>query len=200
MGLIKFSENLVYFNTPFIRYRHVINNAKSFLNRDFVFSRNRRDVFNVMVAASGLDTNRLSNLWNISLPSLLRYEDKNSMAFSVEARLPFLDHRLVEFIFSIPYDYLIKNGWTKFVLRESMKDRIPEDIRMRKGKLAFSVPQKKWLSEMETFLSLTFNEDSRSAKYIDKSKILNSIKTEKYNDKVLFRALNLERWMSVFSL
>ena len=200
LGLIKFSENLVYFNTPFIRYRHVINNAKSFLNRDFVFSRNRRDVFNVMVAASGLDTNRLSNLWNISLPSLLRYEDKNSMAFSVEARLPFLDHRLVEFIFSIPYDYLIKNGWTKFVLRESMKDRIPEDIRMRKGKLAFSVPQKKWLSEMETFLSLTFNEDSRSAKYIDKSKILNSIKTEKYNDKVLFRALNLERWMSVFSL
>ena len=200
LGLVKFSENLVYFNTPFIRYRHVLNNAKSFLNRGFVFSRDRRDVFNHMVVASGIEANRLTNLWNISLPSLLRYEDKNSMAFSVEARLPFLDHRLVEFIFSIPYDYLIRNGWTKFVLRESMRDKIPEGIRMRKGKLAFSVPQKKWLGEMSTFLNETFNENFSAGNYINKEKALKVIKSNNFNDKVLFRAFNLQRWMNVFSL
>lgn len=198
LGLIKFSENLVYFNTPSIRYRHVLSNAKSFLNRDFIYSKNRRNVFNIMVASSGLDENRLSNLWNISLPSLLRYEDKNSMAFSVEARLPFLDHRLVEFIFSIPYDYLIKNGWTKFVLRESMRDKIPEDIRMRKGKIAFSVPQKKWLGEMSLYLKEVFDEDSIVLKFIDKERVMNALKRNDYNDKVFFRVFNLQRWIKVF--
>ena len=95
---------------------------------DFISSHNRRDIFNQMIAASSLEDNRLSNLWNISLPSLLRYEDRNSMAFSVEARIPFLDHRLVEYIFSIPLDKLIHKGWTKHVLRESLKGKIPEDI------------------------------------------------------------------------
>ena len=153
-----------------------------------------------MVAASGIDANRLSNLWNISLPSLLRYEDKNSMAFSVEARLPFLDHRLVEFIFSIPYDYLINKGWTKHVLRESMRDKIPNDIRLRKGKLAFSVPQKKWLGEIKGFLNSSFDEDFRAGKFIDKEKLLKVFNSNKYNDKALFRAFNLQRWMKVFSL
>ncbi len=200
LGLLKFTENLVYFNTPFIRYRHVMGNGKSFVNQDFISSKNRRDIFNEMVAASNLQTNRLSNLWNISLPSLLRYEDKNSMAFSVEARLPFLDHRLVEYIFSIPYDKLIKDGWTKHVLRQSMKNKIPEDIRLRKGKLAFSVPQKNWLTQIKPLISETFNDDFRSGKYVNKDKVLKLIDNVNYNDKLVFRAFNLEKWMKVFKL
>jgi asparagine synthase (glutamine-hydrolysing) len=153
-----------------------------------------------MAAASNLRANRLSNLWNISLPSLLRYEDKNSMAFSVEARLPFLDHRLVEYIFSIPFDYLIKNGWTKNVLRESVKNKIPEGIRMRKGKLAFSVPQKKWLAQMNEFLKNTLAFEFKSDRFINKKTILNAVEKGHYNDKILFRAFNLERWMKVFTM
>jgi asparagine synthase (glutamine-hydrolysing) len=122
------------------------------------------------------------------------------MAFSVEARLPFLDHRLVEYIFSIPYDKLIHKGWTKYVLRESLKGRIPEDIRMRKGKLAFSVPQEKWLREISGYLINTFNEDFRSAKYLDKKRLINTVKSGNYNDKVLYRAFALEKWMKVFEL
>lgn len=200
LGLIKFTENLVYFNSPAVRYRHVLSNGKSFAGNEFVLSKSRRDIFNEMVAASSLETNRLSNLWNISLPSLLRYEDKNSMAFSVEARLPFLDHRLVEYIFSIPQDLLIKNGWTKHVLRESMRKKIPEDIRMRKGKLAFSVPQKKWLESIKAEIVKTFEDDFRSGNFVDKQKVIQLIKNGNYNDKLIFRAFNLERWMKVFSL
>jgi asparagine synthase (glutamine-hydrolysing) len=139
-------------------------------------------------------------LWNISLPSLLRYEDKNSMAFSVEARLPFLDHRLVEYIFSIPFDYLIKDGWTKNVLRQSMKNKIPEDIRLRKGKLAFSVPQKQWLVQLKPLITETFKENFRSGRYINKEKVLSLLESGNYNDKLVFRAFNLEKWMKVFSL
>ncbi len=200
LGYNKFTQNLIYFNTGSVRYRHVLKNSRAFVQPDFISSHNRRDIFNQMIAASSLENNRLSNLWNISLPSLLRYEDRNSMAFSVEARIPFLDHRLVEYIFSIPLDKLIHKGWTKHVLRESLKGKIPEDIRMRKGKLAFSVPQKKWLMETTSYLEDTFCNDFRSGKYIDRSKILNIIKSGNFNDKVLYRAFALEKWMKVFDL
>ncbi len=200
LGASKFTQNLVYFNTGSVRYRHVLNSSRSFINSEFVKSKNRRDIFNEMIATSSLSANRLSNLWNISLPSLLRYEDKNSMAFSVEARVPFLDHRLVEFIFSIPLNELIKKGWTKNALRQSLKGKIPEDIRMRKGKLAFSVPQKQWLKEISVQLNNTFTDDFRSGRFIDRDKLVSLVKSGKYNDKIMFRAFELENWMKVFDL
>lgn len=200
LGYNKFTQNLIYFNTGSVRYRHVLKNSSAFVNKDFISRYNRREVFNEMIAASGLEANRLSNLWNISLPSLLRYEDRNSMAFSVEARIPFLDHRLVEYIFSIPLDKLIHKGWTKHVLRESLKGKIPEDIRMRKGKLAFSVPQKKWLLEMKPELLDVFGNDSRSSRFIDNEKIRGIISGGSFNDKLLYRAFALEKWMRVFDL
>ncbi len=200
LGYNKFLQNLIYFNTGSVRYRHVIKNSSAFVQPGFVSSHNRRDIFNEMIAASGLEANRLSNVWNISIPSLLRYEDRNSGAFSVEARIPFLDYRLVEFVFSIPLDKLIQKGWTKSVLRKSLKGKIPEDIRMRKGKLAFSVPQKKWLDEMKGTVEDTFNNDFRSGKYIDRSKILGLLNTPSFNDKIVYRAFALEKWMKVFDL
>jgi asparagine synthase (glutamine-hydrolysing) len=200
LGIVKFTENLFYFNLPFIRYKHVKIESGRLLNNNFISSKDRKHVFYQVTGAKNLKANRLSNLWNISLPSLLRYEDKNSMAFSVEARLPFLDHRLVELIFSIPYDLLIRDGWTKYILRQSIKDKIPEDIRMRKGKLAFSVPQKRWFKEMKRSMMDVFNENCRSHQYVNREKAIQALKTGKYPDKLLFRVFALEKWMRVFGL
>jgi asparagine synthase (glutamine-hydrolysing) len=200
LGVAKFTENLFYFNLPFVRYRHVTNSVKGFINRDFLESYDRKALFYEMIGARNLSSNRLANLWNISLPSLLRYEDKSSMAYSVEARLPFLDHRLVEFIFSIPFDQLIKNGWTKYVLRESMKGRIPEDIRFRKGKLAFSVPQKRWYKEIHEYIKKTMQNDFHASEYIEPEKLIGIFSSGNYNDKVVFRAFGLEKWMKVFDI
>ncbi len=200
LGFSKFAQNLIYFNTGSVRYRHVLKNSRAFVKSDFIQSHQRRDLFNDMIAATSLQANRLSNVWNISIPSLLRYEDRNSMAFSVEARVPFLDHKLVEYVFSIPLDKLIQKGWTKDVLRKSLKGKIPEDIRMRKGKLAFSVPQKKWLGEITSYLKETFTTDLRSGRFIDRDKVLAIIDSGNFNDKVLYRAFALEKWMKVFDL
>jgi asparagine synthase (glutamine-hydrolysing) len=63
-----------------------------------------------------------------NLPILLRYEDKNSMRHSIEARLPFLDYRLVEFCLSLPSHAKINNGWTKWLLRNAMKGRMDDEI------------------------------------------------------------------------
>ncbi len=80
-----------------------------------------------------------------NLPKLLRYEDRNAMTFSIEARLPFLDFRLVEFVFSLPSSYRINEGWTKRILRDSLNDILPKEVCWRKSKLGFPVPELKWL-------------------------------------------------------
>jgi asparagine synthase (glutamine-hydrolysing) len=78
------------------------------------------------------------------LPEFLRYADRNSMAFSREVRLPFLDHRLVEFCFGLPADLVLNRAVTKVVLREAMRGIVPDEILDRKDKLAYAPPQRQW--------------------------------------------------------
>jgi asparagine synthase (glutamine-hydrolysing) len=80
------------------------------------------------------------------LPALLRYEDKNSMAYSVEARLPFLDYRLVELCVSLAPSLKIQDGWTKWALRKAMSDVLPHGIAWRRNKIGFAAPDDFWLA------------------------------------------------------
>ena len=73
-----------------------------------------------------------------AMRSLLRYEDRNSMAHSIESRVPFLDHRLVEFAFSLPPEAKVRGAETKRLLREAMAGVLPEPVRRRRDKLGFA--------------------------------------------------------------
>jgi asparagine synthase (glutamine-hydrolysing) len=79
------------------------------------------------------------------LPSLLRYEDRNSMAFSIETRLPVLDYRLVEFAFSLPDDEKLDGAVTKAILRRALGDRVPASVLERRDKMGFETPADVWL-------------------------------------------------------
>lgn len=79
------------------------------------------------------------------LEDLLRYADRNSMAHAVEVRLPFLQHQLAAFLFTLPPQFKIRNGWTKWLLRTAMKDQLPPEIVWRKDKVGFEPPQKAWM-------------------------------------------------------
>jgi asparagine synthase (glutamine-hydrolysing) len=87
------------------------------------------------------------NTFTNGLEELLRYADRNSMAHAVEVRLPFLQHELIEFLFSLPASFKIRNGWTKWLLRESMKDVLPHDIVWRRDKVGFEPPQQQWMQD-----------------------------------------------------
>jgi asparagine synthase (glutamine-hydrolysing) len=76
---------------------------------------------------------------------LLHCADRNAMANSVEVRLPFLSHQLIEFIFTLPNELLLKNGWSKYILRKSMENILPPEITWRKDKIGFEPPQEQWL-------------------------------------------------------
>lgn len=81
-----------------------------------------------------------------NLPRLLRYEDRNSMAHAIEARLPFLDYRLLEMNLSISDHYKIRDGWLKWLLRKAMDGILPAAIAWRKNKLGFEAPEDIWLN------------------------------------------------------
>ncbi len=89
---------------------------------------------------------QVSDIAFASLPTLLRFEDSNSMAHSVESRLPFLDYRLVELALALPTAVKLRNGYGKWVLREAAKGRIPEAIRLARYKRGFDVQQGQWIS------------------------------------------------------
>jgi asparagine synthase (glutamine-hydrolysing) len=86
-----------------------------------------------------IDLNRLS------VPALVHYEDRTSMSWSREIRLPFLDYRLVQLLLSLGPDWKLRDGWTKWVFRKAMESYLPESIIWRKDKRGFTIPQAEWL-------------------------------------------------------
>jgi asparagine synthase (glutamine-hydrolysing) len=156
-----------------------------------------------------LDSNSLNesfiNHFEYKLEHLLKWEDRNSMWFSLESRLPFLDYRLVEkTLASIP-SLKINNGMTKVILREAMKDILPEKIRLRKDKVGFGTPLNDWIREpkWQLFINEIFSSDSfKSRRIADVSKVkklYNKHLSNKANaSKDIWKLLHLELWYRMF--
>jgi asparagine synthase (glutamine-hydrolysing) len=81
------------------------------------------------------------------LPSLLRYEDRNSMAFSIESRVPFMDYRLIEFTLGLPENLVYRRGERKYILRQAFKGIVSDKVMERRDKMGFVSAEEKWLKE-----------------------------------------------------
>ena len=90
---------------------------------------------------------QINDFEKYSVPILTRYEDRNSMAHSIEIRLPFLDYRLVDFMINLSPAFKIKNGWNKYILRKSIQV-LPDEIKWRRDKKGFSLPEDAWLKNV----------------------------------------------------
>ncbi|NYT04802.1 MAG: asparagine synthase (glutamine-hydrolyzing) [Methanomicrobiales archaeon] len=111
--------------------------------------------------AGPLDQVLAAEIASTNLPALLHYEDRNSMAFSVEARVPFLDWRLVEFFASLPLDQKIRHGVTKYILRKAVRGVIPEKVRCRMDKIGFATPEDEWMRrELREFIGSVLSSSS----------------------------------------
>lgn len=116
--------------------------------RDFLETAVREDApprLSPTIPESLLKTTLLYSIQVHNLPLYLRVEDRNSMAHSLESRLPFLDHRLVEYVFSLPTHWLMRGGSNKYLLREAMRGILPEQVRQRRDKFGFPIPEVRWL-------------------------------------------------------
>jgi len=100
----------------------------------------------------------LDQLLRFSVPKQLKWCDRDSMAHSVESRVPFLDYRLVEFIYSLPVEYKIHRGLTKRILRDALAGVIPDDVKNRMNKMGFVTPGERWVLENPEFYRLKLKE------------------------------------------
>jgi asparagine synthase (glutamine-hydrolysing) len=143
-----------------------------------------------------------------SIPALLHYEDRDSMAHSIEARVPMLDYELVQFAVNCPPSFKLRDGWTKWILRQALRGILPEPVRLRRSKLGFATPQKQWLRQdlrgmirsvihqselkMSRILSINKVREQFDAFLSNRSGCLTEVEA--------FRVLNLELWARVFEV
>lgn len=144
---------------------------------------------------------RIHELVNLRLPRLLKWEDRNSMAFSIESRVPFLDINLIEFILSISPEMNMKKGWTKYLFRQAMSNRLPHKICWRKDKKGFETPQEKWMKDgpfHQELLRWSKVKDHPVSDYIETSflDINNSINGKLFDSNSMFRLYCLDKWLS----
>jgi asparagine synthase (glutamine-hydrolysing) len=136
-------------------------------------------------------------VFSTSLPSLLQYEDRNSMAYSVESRVPFLDHRLVEFCFSLEDEDKIHGIETKYILRQAMKPVLPQAVFERKDKKGFVTPgENKWLRGP---LKRLLENQPGDLPFIRKSEAMEVLNAYKAGDNsraaLVWRLAVLSEWM-----
>jgi asparagine synthase (glutamine-hydrolysing) len=153
-----------------------------------------------------LKSNLLQTVVETTLPAILRVEDRNSMAFSIESRVPFLTTELVSFVFSLPEDFLIAaDATTKAVFRLAMRNLVADPILDRKDKIGFQTPEEDWLGTLRPWVEAVLKSDVAA-----QIPVLNIKGIEEHWQQVLagarrfdwhiWRWLNLIRWAEQFEV
>ena len=157
--------------------------------------------------ASVMQRVQVDDIMMDTLPLLLRMEDRSSMAFSLEARVPLLDHQLVEYGISLPDHLKVHRGWSKFAIREAMRGVLPDTVRQRTSKLGFAAPDRRWLAEdLRPQVTALIEDSLRCERYVDPAALrrwYRSPEAAQASEEAylgLFRILALEMWMRAFDL
>ncbi|WP_051686314.1 asparagine synthase (glutamine-hydrolyzing) [Chryseobacterium hispalense] len=190
ISVFKLLQLYLFFSSSHIRKLWIRKNS-SFLKRKYIKYLN----FNVSLEKS------YDNIFNLQkdeilrdqLPELLKWEDKNSMGYSIESRLPFLDYNLVEICLSINNEYKVKNGWSKYILRKNLEKYLPDKITYNKRKIGFDAPVDHW-----------WPRSRKIPQTINNSRIIQEISKKKFNfiaDRDLeWRLYNIAVWEKLYNM
>lgn len=188
LGLSSLMAYFLYFRFPAIR-RKRIRKRFYFIQNEY---HNQLDT-NMLkkLSTDKIPDLQLQEITRFQLPHLLKYEDKNSMAWSVEARLPFLDYRLLEYALTLDPSWKIREGWSKFIVRDALKGQLPDSILWRKNKFGFEAPPG-WVSAQ----SEAFHKEISQSAIIHK---LTGGKALVIRDPVvLWRLFNIAAWERMY--
>ncbi len=149
----------------------------------------------------------LSTMTQTTLPRLLRYEDRNSMAHSVESRLPFLNPSIAKFTLALPEEFIISpTGTSKAVFREAMRGIVPDVILDRKDKMGFIAPQRKWWRETAPYFEglLSVGEANNLLPFVDFGRMRREWNAVLAGEKLpvfrMWRGINLLAWTVTFGV
>ncbi len=151
---------------------------------------------------------RIEEIRAMFLPRLLKWDDRNSMAFSVEGRYPFLDHELIELCLSFASHTLYHQGWTKYPLRTGLQEVLPRSLLTRRSKFGFEVPQDKWLcGALRPMLEEWLKQDRPLWECVERTDIEKLAHTMWLQQgskaeigQTIFRLFMLDRWAELFHM
>jgi asparagine synthase (glutamine-hydrolysing) len=120
------------------------------------------------------------------------------MAFSIESRMPLLDYRLVELLFTLPVTMFVRDGWTKWVFRRAMDGQLPAEVQWRKDKMGFVTPEAVWLAQGKEQVTRMLGDSMHSDEFLDPAQVRARLGADLgdrafYTD--LFRWYIVEAWM-----
>jgi len=155
--------------------------------------------------ARGLRGQLAWSLTGVGLPELLRYEDRNSMAFSIESRVPFLTPAMAELVLSLPEEYLIAaDGTTKSVFRRAMRGLVPDQVLDRRDKVGFVTTEQQWLEDLRPWVEETLGAGAREVPALDAGAVAAEwaavLARRKRFDFRIWRWINLVRWARRFQV
>jgi len=145
------------------------------------------------------------DLFAVNIPHYLHYEDANAMAFGIEERVPMLDHRLVEWSQRLAVQWKIRQGWSKYPLRQVMHELLPPDVVNRRDKMGLSAPREQWLKhDLRHQLQAMFDEDchiyehwvSRDAFRYQLGEYFSG--NQSGLDRLMWRLINVEKWLRLY--
>ncbi len=183
----------IYFNNASVRalrqsrrYNYIKPEFKSFVNKKLLQK----------VADANKNIYKLQEfeITRVQLQKLLKFEDRNSMHFSIETRVPFVDYKVVELAYSLPFSYKMHEGWSKYILRKAAKDKLPDEIVWRRNKFGFEAPTKTWLSDKDEFLSEIKNSIFIKS-FVDIEKLHSKI-----DDIAFWKLYNIAIWAKKFNV
>jgi asparagine synthase (glutamine-hydrolysing) len=166
------------------------------------FTRGRKAPHDDRVA-DDLKRRLLQDFRTYSLPPLLRYEDRASMAHSLEARLPYLDQELVDYILTLPRTAIIHNGWTRAIVRQALHGVLPRKVEARRKKIGFTTPEFRWYRRQRAVLqSLMRSPSFRARPYWKAAAVAENFRRacagEVEESMFFWRAVNAEVWLRVY--
>ncbi|MGB8194447.1 MAG: asparagine synthase (glutamine-hydrolyzing) [Chitinophagaceae bacterium] len=144
-------------------------------------------------------------VFSSSLPYQLHSADRNSMCHSVESRLPFLDHQLVEFCYLLPDTLKISEATSKIVLREAMKEILPEKVRSRPTKLGFPAPERAWMRQNATWIAKEIDDSADTLQDLVcpaklKADFQKFAECDCIDQASFFKVISFSRWLKIFGV
>jgi asparagine synthase (glutamine-hydrolysing) len=195
-------QSLVFYSLPNALKTRARLAGRDYLDREFYLQHSTTTQLPSTLFNARTLQESLINHFLYKLEHLLKWEDRNSMFFSLESRVPFLDHRLVEKTLSLSPERVINDGMTKYILRQAMEGIIPESIRLRRDKVGFLTPEQQWFRspKLQAYVRDILNSDTfRRRPYFDHGKcvrIYDAHMRGRVNaSRDIWKWINLELWL-----
>jgi asparagine synthase (glutamine-hydrolysing) len=184
--------NFLFTNTRYMEQR-AMRRMKGLVSEELL-SQFNKEVSTEYFGHKNFEKAQFMELTKYIIPRLLRYEDRNSMFFGVESRVPMLSRSVVNLGLSLPPNDKVRRGWTKYMLRKAFSPYLPHEIIWQTKKRGFDIPQQKWMNSINQYLIKEMNESAPHNRYIDISKLIQNMQHNSNSENV-WRAISLQLWL-----